>query len=321
MAPPSETDNCDAGLDSLCSSQQTRKQLPDDRKPIQDGCQSPEKEDICNKGSQETCLSLENEDVFGGKSSHPNTCDIGNTCCDTDVNENGCDDMRCGSDILSTNEDVISEHCNIKNDADTSKHRTTQSIEGAGLSNSLESMKVSELESGAAISPSGEMVEDSGCDLTPQDATTSSASSSQVAAHIPVSKEPPAESRSGGIGDTSTSASWIKQPPIARLSVEFTEKANQQMFKFSHNSSDLLYQLTFLDSPAAVKKAICDILQADPRSTYRRTKCMDRLYFFIVDNCHVTCWFDETTAQVVRVQPAAFGHPELGLKRAKQETQ
>lgn len=45
-------------------------------------------------------------------------------------------------------------------------------------------------------------------------------------------------------------------------------------------------------SPEALKRAIEDILVADPRSTYRKTKCSDRLYYFNIGRVHVTCWFD-----------------------------
>lgn len=40
--------------------------------------------------------------------------------------------------------------------------------------------------------------------------------------------------------------------------------------------------------------SIVSILQADPRSCYRKDKCSDRLYYFTLNNrIHVTAWFDE----------------------------
>ena len=52
-----------------------------------------------------------------------------------------------------------------------------------------------------------------------------------------------------------------------------------------------------------MKQAICDILCQDPRSVYRRKHCVDNLYYFVVDIVHVTAWFDDKTAEVVRIQP------------------
>ena len=99
-------------------------------------------------------------------------------------------------------------------------------------------------------------------------------------------------------------AAWIKEPPYQKLTVRFTHTAEQQLERFSTNASDERYQLQFLKSVSEAKKAITDILEADPRSSYRRKKCVDRLYFFMVDVLHVTCWFndDDHIAEVVRVK-------------------
>lgn len=51
-------------------------------------------------------------------------------------------------------------------------------------------------------------------------------------------------------------------------------------------------KLPHLSTVESLRRAIVDILRADPRSNYRRQKCVDRLYFFDVDSAHVTCWFD-----------------------------
>lgn len=52
-------------------------------------------------------------------------------------------------------------------------------------------------------------------------------------------------------------------------------------------------------------QAIVSLLVADPRSVYRRNKCVDRLYFFTLDSLHLTAWFDieEEMVQVVKVKP------------------
>ncbi|CAH1254409.1 TRMO [Branchiostoma lanceolatum] len=101
-----------------------------------------------------------------------------------------------------------------------------------------------------------------------------------------------------------TVASWVTSPPVQKLTVSFTPNAEATLQKFHSKGPgpDSFTLAAFKDSEEA-KKAICDILSADPRSPYFRNKCQDRLYFFSVDNVHVTCWFDGNSAEVVRVQP------------------
>lgn len=103
---------------------------------------------------------------------------------------------------------------------------------------------------------------------------------------------------------TVQSATWLKDKESCITEVQFTSRAQQQLDRFRH-SSDLEYGLTFLKTACEAKKAITDILMADPRSTYRRRVCTDRLYYFTVDNIHVSCWFDEHIAEVVKVQPVS----------------
>jgi len=58
-------------------------------------------------------------------------------------------------------------------------------------------------------------------------------------------------------------------------------------------------------SQQEAKQAIMNLLQADPRSVYRRNKCVDRLYFFTLDNIHITAWFDieSELVEVVKIKP------------------
>ena len=79
-------------------------------------------------------------------------------------------------------------------------------------------------------------------------------------------------------------ASWIVDKPD--LQVTFTHRAEKNLAQLDTE------KLSHLTSVEAVRRAIADILRADPRSNYRRQKCADRLYYFDVDNVHVTCWFD-----------------------------
>jgi hypothetical protein len=79
-------------------------------------------------------------------------------------------------------------------------------------------------------------------------------------------------------------ASWIVDKPD--LHVTFTHRAEKNLAQLD------IDKLRHLSSVESVRRAICDILRADPRSNYRRQKCFDRLYYFDVDKVHVTCWFD-----------------------------
>ena len=103
----------------------------------------------------------------------------------------------------------------------------------------------------------------------------------------------------------SQTAKWITEPNVEKLTVRFTHTAAEQLCLFSEMSEDKLYSLQYLKH-SEVKEAIISILKEDPRSTYRRKHCMDNLYYFTVDILHVTCWFDENVAEVVRVKPAAL---------------
>lgn len=90
-----------------------------------------------------------------------------------------------------------------------------------------------------------------------------------------------------------------------QLEVLFTERAAKDIEKFHFSSCDIKceYCLNFINSSLTAKQAISGILQNDPRSVYRKNKCSDKLYFFEVDNMHITCWFDDMIAEVLRIKP------------------
>ena len=71
-------------------------------------------------------------------------------------------------------------------------------------------------------------------------------------------------------------------------------------------SNVCIYQLDMLSSPKEAKQAITDILRADPRSVYRRNCCRDKLYCFSIDTMNVTCKFEESTVEVLRVDPVFY---------------
>ena len=91
---------------------------------------------------------------------------------------------------------------------------------------------------------------------------------------------------------------WINKND-QNLRVLFTNRAREDLAKFGSE-----FPLCDLNSIAELKKAIEDILEADPRSIYRREKKEDQLYYFNVDKAHCTAWFDGDKAEVLRIKPA-----------------
>lgn len=103
-------------------------------------------------------------------------------------------------------------------------------------------------------------------------------------------------------------ANWIESKPD--LKVIFTARAEKNLAQFTGMVCDK--KLSHIGGEAELRRAICDILTADPRSNYRRDKCRDRLYYFSVDNANVTCWFDfdfeaaEEKTEIVEVLKIEF---------------
>lgn len=102
------------------------------------------------------------------------------------------------------------------------------------------------------------------------------------------------------------SAKWISEAPISKLSVSVTDRAKSQLQKFSKTAENPDFRLKFLNSSEEALGAIRSILSEDPRSIYRRQKCGNSLYYFTVDVLHVTCWFDDDLAEIVRIQPVLY---------------
>jgi len=105
---------------------------------------------------------------------------------------------------------------------------------------------------------------------------------------------------------------WVKSNYVD-FRVSFTDRALQNIQHFKMNCCDVedddiaknwtLNQI----GPDDLVKAIEDILLQDPRSTYRKNKCTDKLYYFTLDNVHVTTWFDNLSCpncfEVLRIVP------------------
>ncbi|KAM9099047.1 tRNA (adenine(37)-N6)-methyltransferase isoform 2-T2 [Sarcophilus harrisii] len=58
----------------------------------------------------------------------------------------------------------------------------------------------------------------------------------------------------------------------------------------------------YFRSVKEAKCAITAVLAADPRSVYRRKHCQDRLFYFTLDTAHITCWFGDGFAEVLRIK-------------------
>ncbi|XP_046576688.1 tRNA (adenine(37)-N6)-methyltransferase-like isoform X2 [Haliotis rubra] len=112
------------------------------------------------------------------------------------------------------------------------------------------------------------------------------------------------ETKSSDCTDVVKTADWISN--VRKLRVRFTPTATEQLQRFSSDSPDSNYRLNLFSCVGDVEAAIQEVLNEDPRSVYRRQKCKDSLYFFSIDTVHVTCWFDDVTAEVVRIQPVTF---------------
>lgn len=179
-------------------------------------------------------------------------------------------------------------------------------------------------------------------------------------------------------------ASWLTDPPVSRLQVEFLPCAEEQLMKFkpkptnpispststttavenspsteeqfrrhsedtlvccdsksktslesdketkcqssrtrSHQTSEnCQYFLELFGSADEAKEAIVEMLQQDPRSTYRRNKCKDQLYKVSIDNLNLTCSFRDDKVTVEDVQPKVLwerGKHEIDVDMTEQK--
>ena len=84
------------------------------------------------------------------------------------------------------------------------------------------------------------------------------------------------------------------------IKVVFTARANEMLKTFPCT------ELKHFKDTAELRAAIVDVLGNDPRSAYRRQKCSDKLYYFDIDQAHITAWFDKECgteiAEVLKVE-------------------
>ncbi|KAM5299357.1 tRNA (adenine(37)-N6)-methyltransferase [Ctenodactylus gundi] len=97
---------------------------------------------------------------------------------------------------------------------------------------------------------------------------------------------------------------WVREAPVGPLQVRFTPHAEMDLEQLSSEGADQA-SFRYFESAVEAKCAIEAVLSADPRSVYRRKVCQDRLFYFTVDIAHVTCWFGDGFAEVLRIQPAS----------------
>ncbi|XP_075416317.1 tRNA (adenine(37)-N6)-methyltransferase isoform X2 [Tenrec ecaudatus] len=96
---------------------------------------------------------------------------------------------------------------------------------------------------------------------------------------------------------------WVREAPVATLEVRFTPHAEMDLRHLSSDAGHPAFQ--YFQSAEEARRAMVAVLSADPRSVYRRKLCQDRLFYFTVDTAHVTCWFGDGFAEVLRIQRAA----------------
>lgn len=115
---------------------------------------------------------------------------------------------------------------------------------------------------------------------------------------------PPHPSRTAAAAHGTVVPAWVREAPAAPLEVRFTPHAEMDL---GHLSSEDVSQASFkyFQSAEEARCAIEAVLSADPRSVYRRKLCQDRLFYFTVDTAHVTCWFGDGFAEVLRIKPAS----------------
>ncbi|XP_006886932.1 PREDICTED: nef-associated protein 1 [Elephantulus edwardii] len=96
---------------------------------------------------------------------------------------------------------------------------------------------------------------------------------------------------------------WVREPPVTTLDVRFTPHAELDLRRLSSDGVQTAFK--YFQSAEEAKRAIEAVLSADPRSVYRRKLCQDRLFYFTVDIAHVTCWFGDGFAEVLRIKHAS----------------
>ncbi|XP_078070056.1 tRNA (adenine(37)-N6)-methyltransferase [Mustelus asterias] len=122
-------------------------------------------------------------------------------------------------------------------------------------------------------------------------------------------KDLDAINKPGNQSSNSTVATWIKRSPVTPLNVRFTPHAEWDLKQFqAPNGTDpCKVSLKYFQSVEEAKSAIVAVLSEDPRSIYRRKQCQDMLFYFTVDTAHITSWFGDDFAEILRIKPVKEG--------------
>ncbi|XP_047381026.1 tRNA (adenine(37)-N6)-methyltransferase isoform X2 [Sciurus carolinensis] len=118
---------------------------------------------------------------------------------------------------------------------------------------------------------------------------------------------PPCRARMADRAPCSVVPAWVREAPAAPLQVRFTPHAEKELQQLSSGGEPGVDQASFryFQSAKEVRHAIEAVLSADPRSVYRRKLCQDRLFYFTIDVAHVTCWFGDGFAEVLKIKPVS----------------
>ncbi|KAM8962132.1 tRNA (adenine(37)-N6)-methyltransferase [Pelodytes ibericus] len=112
----------------------------------------------------------------------------------------------------------------------------------------------------------------------------------------------------GNAGDSFV-PTWVRDAPVGNLKVRFTPQSEMELRQFKPCCDSDGPSFQYFKSFEEAKCSISTVLSADPRSVYRRKQCQDRLFYFSLDTVHITCWFGDGFAEVLRIQPLE-GHTE-----------
>ncbi|XP_032809501.2 tRNA (adenine(37)-N6)-methyltransferase [Petromyzon marinus] len=99
-------------------------------------------------------------------------------------------------------------------------------------------------------------------------------------------------------------ASWVREAPVKNLAVRFTPHAEQELQQLANAADKGRSALRHFGSAEEARRAATAVLSADPRSAYRRRSCQDQLFYFHLDGLHLTCWFGDGFAEVLRTRLA-----------------
>ena len=117
----------------------------------------------------------------------------------------------------------------------------------------------------------------------------------------------------GAVSDTGKAQGGIELPVgavsdtgKAQGGIEVINSTDVELERSRNFDSGCAYFMESFASVHEAREAIVEMLQQDPRSVYRRSKCADQPYKVSIDNLNLTCHFEGNKVTVVNIQPKAF---------------